>query len=377
MTRKKILLLSASAGTGHTRAAEALRTSASGETFDVAALHLDTLQFVTPWLRLLYTDFYIFLVQRAPALWSYLYRATNDAKPDGIAHRFRRWAERVSSKPLQAEIAKSKPDFIVCTHFLPAEILSQLIADGAVTCPVWVQVTDFDLHRMWVHEHMAGYFAPNEEVAFRMLGQGIAADAIHVTGIPIMPAFSQPPDRATCARALGIDPQVTTLLLMGGGAGFGSVTALAEHFLDMREGFQIIALAGKNPATLTALRALAARHPGRLAPQGYTNQIERLMACADLVITKAGGLTTAESLAMGLPMVVIAPIPGQEESNANFLLEQGVALKAFDLPTLEYRIRYLLDHPAQLDGMRGRAKALGRPDAASRVLGAVLGTTER
>ena len=377
MTRKKILLLSVSAGTGHTRAAEALRSSISGANFEVVAIHLDVLQFVTPGLRALYSDFYMFLVQRAPALWSYLYRFTNDAKPDGLAHKFRRWAERFNSKPLLVEIAKCRPDFIVCTHFLPAEIMSQLIATGAVTCPVWVQVTDFDLHRMWVHDHITGYFAPNEEVAFQMLGHGIPEDAIHVTGIPIMPAFSQRLDRSACAREIGIDPRVTTLLLMGGGAGFGSVTALAEHLLGLREDFQIIALAGKNPATLAALQELSGRHPGRLAPQAYTDQIERLMACADLVITKAGGLTTSESLAMGVPMIVIAPIPGQEERNANFLLEQGVALKAFDLATLEYRIRHLLAHPAQLEGMAAKARALGRPDAARRVLDIVLGKTER
>lgn len=377
MTRKKILLLSVSAGTGHTRAAEALRCRAGSADIDVDAIHLDVLRFVTPWMRYLYTAFYLLLVKRAPALWSYLYRASHDAKPDGRAHRVRRWAERINSKPLLAEIAKCQPDLIICTHFLPAEIMSHLIASGALHCPVWVQVTDFDLHRMWVQDHMAGYFAPNDEVAFRMREQGIAQEMIHVSGIPIMAAFSQQADRKAWARELGIAPHVMTLLLMGGGAGFGSVAAVAEQLLRIPGDFQIIALAGKDPTTLLALRALAGRHPGRLAPQGYTGQIERLMACADLVVTKPGGLTTAESLAMGLPMIVIAPIPGQEEHNANYLLEQGVALKAFDVVTLAYRIRQLLAYPGKLDDMSARAKALGRPDAARRVLDTVLGTTGR
>jgi processive 1,2-diacylglycerol beta-glucosyltransferase len=153
------------------------------------------------------------------------------------------------------------------------------------------------------------------------------------------------------------------------------VHALAEHLLGLPEPFQLIALAGKDPAVLAALQELAARHPGRLLAQGYTDRIERLMACADLVVTKPGGLTTAESLAMGLPMIVIAPIPGQEERNANFLIEHGVAFQAFDLAALVYRVRYLLAHPAKLDDMRARAKALGRPDAAGSVLGTVLGKT--
>lgn len=253
-------------------------------------------------------------------------------------------------------------------------MMSQLCGAGLLRCPVWVQVTDFDLHQMWVHEHMAGYFAPNDEVAFRLRQRGIAPEAIHVTGIAIMPAFSQPFDRDACARELQFEPGVTTVLLMGGGAGLGSVAQVAERLLALHADIQIIALAGKDAAALAALRELATRHPGRLAPQGYSDQVERLMACSDLVVTKPGGLTTAESLAMGLPMIVIAPIPGQEEYNANFLLERGVALKAFDLVTLEYRVRELLAHPAKLADMRAKAKALGRPDAACRVLDTVLGT---
>ncbi|MEO7494100.1 MAG: galactosyldiacylglycerol synthase, partial [Massilia sp.] len=187
MTRTKILMLSVSAGTGHTRAAEALRSYADSANAEVSASHLDILRLVSPFLRLLYADFYMFLVRRAPALWGLLYRATNQASRDGVAHRLRRWGERLNSHELRVEIARARPDVIICTHFLPADILSQLIAAGVVDCPVWVQVTDFDLHKMWVHERMTGYFAPNDEVAFQLLEQGIPAAAIHVTGIPIMP----------------------------------------------------------------------------------------------------------------------------------------------------------------------------------------------
>ena len=372
MTPLRILVLSASAGTGHTRAAEALRSCASAQQSGIDATHLDALQYVTPLLRFVYTDAYIFLVRHAPALWRHFYRTTNIAKRDGFGHRIRRWAERLNSKSLLAEIARQQPDLIICTHFLPAELLSRQRAAGNAVCPIWVQVTDFDLHQMWVQEHMAGYFSPNDEVAFRMREQGIAADQVFVTGIPIMPAFAEPLDRAICAGELGISPDRATLLLLGGGAGFGSVDEIAECLLKLNENFQIIALAGKDEALLAALHQLSINYPGRLVAKGYTGQIERLMACADLVVTKPGGLTTAESLAMGMPMIVIAPIPGQEEQNANFLLEQGVAMKAFDMATLTYRVSHLLAHHARLAAMRAKARALARPDAAQRALGIAL-----
>jgi processive 1,2-diacylglycerol beta-glucosyltransferase len=370
--QKKILLLSVSAGAGHVRAAEAIQAHATASGSNIAVTHLDVMNFVTPGFRKLYTDAYIKLVNKAPALWGYLYQITNDAKPDSSMQRLRRAIERLNTQALLKELLSFQPDAIVCTHFLPAELLSRMIRKDRLSCPVWVQVTDFDLHRMWVHEHMAGYFAANEEVAFRMRAQGIDAQAIHVTGIPVMPGFSQAPDRAACARELGLDPHRTTFLLMGGGAGLGSLDTVAERLLALQGDFQLVALAGKNADALAKLQALATRHPGRLLPQGFTNQVERLMACADLVITKPGGLTTSECLAMGLPMIVNAPIPGQEERNADFLLEQGVALKAFDAVSLEFRIRQLLENPGRLSEMRARAKTLGRPAAGPHVLDIVL-----
>lgn len=354
------------------RAAEALRAYADFPEYAVEAKHLDVMDFVSVGFRKVYTDFYIKLVNKAPTLWGYLYQITNEAEADSTLQKFRRGIERLSTKSLLKEITAFKPDAIICTHFMPAELLSRMIQKDTIRCPVWVQVTDFDLHRMWVHDHMAGYFAANEEVAFRMRDQKIPAATICVTGIPIMPAFAQPLDRTACAYELGLDPQLTTIMLMGGGAGLGSLDTIAERLLALNGNFQLIVLAGKNAPVLAALRQLAQRYPGRLLPQGFTDQVERLMICADLVITKPGGLTTSECLAMGLPMIVNAPIPGQEERNSDFLLEQGVALKAFDRVTLEYRVRYLLEHPAKLAEMRDKARALGRPSAARHVLARVL-----
>jgi processive 1,2-diacylglycerol beta-glucosyltransferase len=187
-----------------------------------------------------------------------------------------------------------------------------------------------------------------------------------------MPAFGTQPGRTECAAEYGLDPQRTTILLMGGGAGLGSLDKVAEQLLTIPGEFQLIVLAGRNAEALTSLQQLATRYPGRLFPQGFTNKVERLMACADLVVTKPGGLSTSECLAMGLPMILNAPIPGQEERNADYLLEQGAALKACDAVTLEYRIRLLLGDPARLAKMRENAIALGKPRATAQVLQTVM-----
>jgi len=377
MPPRKILLLSVSAGAGHMRAAEAIRTCADSRAENLSAKHLDVMNYVSSGFRKLYTEFYIGLINHHPALWGYLYQVTNDAEPGSTMQKLRRGIERLNTRALLKEIAAFKPDAIICTHFLPAELLAREIRKSCLDCPVWVQATDFDLHRMWVHENMAGYFAANEEIAFRMRAQGIAADTIHVTGIPIMQVFGSELDRTTCAREYGLDPARKTFMLMGGGGGLGGLDTVAARLMKMDADFQLIVLAGKNADALAALQVLAAQYPGRLLAQGFTDKVERLMACADLVITKPGGLTASECLAMGLPMIVNAPIPGQEERNADFLLEQGVALKAVDAATLEYRIGHLLANPAKLADMRSKAKALGKPAAAQGVLDAVLGVPRR
>jgi processive 1,2-diacylglycerol beta-glucosyltransferase len=370
--RKKILLLSVSAGAGHIRAAEAIRAHATLYGAGVEAVHLDVMDYVPTVFRKIYTDFYIALVNRHPALWGYLYRVTDRARTDSLLQKLRRAIESLNVHSLLRKIALFEPDAIVCTHFLPAEILAGMRRSARLSCPVWVQVTDFDLHRMWVHKGISGYFAANEEVAFRMRAQGIASDTIHITGIPIMPAFGQVPERDECAKELGIDPHCTTVLLMGGGAGLGRLDAVASRLLGLEADFQLIVVAGKNTEMLAALTRLAARHPGRMVPQGFTDRVERLMACADLVVTKPGGLTVSECLAMGLPMILNSPIPGQEERNADFLLEQGVALKASDAVTLEYRVGHLLQNPDKLLDMRRKARMLARPGAAGKVLDTVL-----
>ncbi|MFJ2988541.1 glycosyltransferase [Collimonas sp. NPDC087041] len=369
---KKILILSVSAGAGHMRAAEAIRSFATTHESEIQATHLDVMEYVSTSFRKLYTDFYIKLVSNHPALWGYLYQKTDEASQSAFSQKIRRAVERLNCRTLLAEIKRLQPDAIICTHFLPAELLSREIRKGRLSAPVWVQVTDFDLHNMWIVPNMRGYFAANDEIAYRMRQRGLPSNSVHVSGIPIMPAFSAKLDRAVCSAEYGIDPTRKTFLMMSGGAGLGSLPDLAQRLLAMEGDFQLIALAGKNTQMLEALKQIAAAHPGRLFPQGFTDKVERLMACADLVITKPGGLTTSECMAMGLPMIVNSPIPGQEERNADFLLEQGVALKAVDAIALEYRIRSLLNEPQRLDAMRLKITPLGRPHAAQCVLDRVL-----
>jgi len=372
--RKKILLLSVSAGAGHVRAAQALAAWAALRGDRIETLHLDVMEFAPLAFRKVYADFYLKLVSDHPQLWGLVYRHSNDARPNANLQKLRRAIERLSVRRLHKAISGFAPDAIICTHFLPAEILRHETLRERLRVPIWVQVTDFDLHRMWVMSGMSGYFVGNDELKARLIAHGVAPEAVHVTGIPVMPAFGGTPalDRAALAPGFGMNAQRVTVMLMGGGAGIGSLAEIAAELLALPQDFQLVVLAGRNAEALAALQALQARHPLRLFPYGFTDQVAQLMACADLVVTKPGGLSTSEALAMHVPMILNEPIPGQEEHNADFLLEEGVALKALDVLALKLRVAQLIDRPEQRTAMREWCRRLARPRAASDALDIVL-----
>jgi processive 1,2-diacylglycerol beta-glucosyltransferase len=373
MYKQKIAVLSVSAGAGHVRAAQALQAAAERWYPDVEVTHIDVMELVPKLFKTIYTDTYIKVVEHHPAFWGYMYERTDREKVDSALSRLRIAVERLNTQKLKKVLQEIAPDHVICTHFLPAQLMSRKVRKGYFQKPVWVQVTDFDVHALWLHDHMSGYFAANDEVAWRMAERGISRENIHVTGIPIMPVFSEPQSRCRSATEFNLDPNRKTLLLMAGGAGIGGIEFLAERLLAMERDFQVVALAGRNEALLATLREMAAAHPRRLFPLGFTKVIERVMAASDLAITKPGGLTTSECLAMGLPMIVVAPIPGQEERNADYLLENGAALKACDAGALAYRVDSLLGDPKMLETLRKNAVRIGKPDAARSVLDIVLG----
>lgn len=375
----KLLTLSVSAGNGHVRAAQALVATAEQHWPGAEATHIDAMAHVAAGFRKVYTDWYIHLVNRAPELWSYLHQKSDSTPHSATAQRLRRGIERLSTTALLREIHRQKPGAIVCTHFLPAELLMREQNRGLIHCPVWLQVTDFDLHNMWIVPGMAGYFAATEEVACRMRARGLPADRIHVTGIPVMPAFarSDMPDlsREACLATLDLDPTRRVLLVASGGAGVGEMHTLVQRLLEIDgQDFQVIAVAGRNEQTLATLRQLQAAHfPDRLRAIGFTSEMERLMAASDLVVTKPGGLTVSECLAMGRPMLLTSPIPGQEEHNAGYLMEEGAAWLAWDAIGLAYKVERLMNDPGKLQAMAERSRMLGRRHAAMDVLSHVLG----
>jgi processive 1,2-diacylglycerol beta-glucosyltransferase len=374
MSKKTLALFSVSAGAGHVRAAQAFEKAAEVNFPDINVVHLDLMDVVPKLFKTLYAESYLKIIRYEPALWGALYQKTDktEKKSSPKLRKIRETLQDLNTREFVKVLKNLKPDWIICTHFLPADIISQRIGKGKMDVPTWVQITDYDAHALWLHPNVTGYFAGNEETAYRLSERGIPSEKIYVTGIPVMPVFKERYPRAELSAEFGIEPDKFTVLLMSGGEGVNAIDLIAERLIRISPDIQVIALSGRNEKLLARLKEIENASRGRVKACGFTKTIERFMAVADVAVTKSGGLTSAECMATGLPMVILSPIPGQEERNADYLLESGTALKACDGASVEFKIRQLMNLPEKLSAMKQAARAIAKPDAAYEAIKKVL-----
>jgi len=211
------------------------------------------------------------------------------------------------------------------------------------------------------------YTAGRDEGAATLYQWGIPEGDITVTGIPIHPVFAREADRATCLQAQGLAGDRPILLQLAGGLGVGPIARIYQNLLALTTPVEVVVVAGRNAAVRKDLEGIGVPDRHRAKILGFTDQIDQLMAVADVVVSKPGGLTTSEVLARGAAMAVVNPIPGQESRNSDFLLENGAAIKINNLATLTHKLGLLLQNPARLEGLKANAKRLGRPQAATEI----------
>lgn len=368
-TLRRVLILSASSGAGHVRAAQALE-KAFGARGDCAVEHVDALDYTSKLFQKIYNDAYIALVRRTPGLMGLLY----DRADRPWRHLSRRLAlDRLNTGPMIRLLRRVQPDLCVATHFLPAEIIAWLKGKRKIRARHVIVVTDFDVHAMWLCRTVDRYCVAVDEAAEYLARIGVPREALRVTGIPIDPVFAEPKSRREARRRLGLNPDRTTLLVSAGGYGVGPIERLVADLLALGRPWQIVAVAGRaeqvrERLTVLARRAAKLRDAAtRLHVVGFTDVMDEWMAAADLLVGKAGGLTVSEALARGLPMAIIQPIPGQEERNADHLLERGAAIRCNNLPAAAWKIARLMDDQARLSQMGVAARAMARPHAASEI----------
>lgn len=370
---RRILVLSASVGAGHLRAAEAVELALRRLDPTATVQNLDVLELTNTAFRRLYGRAYLDLVNRAPQVLGYFYDLLDQApSPRHRRDRLRLLVEKLNLRRLLKFLRAEQWDVIVNTHFLPAEMIAALRRQGEIGTPQLTATTDFETHRLWVNQPCDRYFTATEEGAAYLRHWGVPAGDVVVTGIPIHPAFSEPKDQSECRRRFGLADDRPVVLQLAGGFGVGPIEQLFRAILDIETPLELVTVTGRNEELKTRLAAIEPppRHSAHVL--GFTTEMDSLLAAADLVVSKPGGLTTSEALARGTPMAIVNPIPGQESRNSDFLLENGAAVKINNVATLPYKLGQLLAAPDRLAALTANAKRLGRPQAAFDIARAAL-----
>lgn len=364
--------MSASAGTGHLRAAEALEKVCLGHPEVAEVRNVDALTYTNKLFRDFYSKFYIKLVEDAPTFLGWWYETSDEPwKTDAM----RTMLSRLNTQPLVDMIRKMQPDVAVCTHFLPAEIISWLIGEGKIRTRLAIVVTDLDFHAMWLSRVFHRYFVALDETKAHLEMLGLPGDYISVSGIPIAPEFAQQKSRRRVRDQFGLDQERPVILVSAGALSVGPADQLVRYLKYLKTPAQIVVICGRDEELRNRVAAQVTRQPSPNLTWkilGYTTQMDEWMAAADLFVGKPGGLTVAEALARHLPFVVVNPIPGQEERNSDHLLEKGVGIRVNDHTVLAYKIDQLLNNPEKLRAMRSAARALARPNAARDIMETLL-----
>lgn len=368
-----VLLLHATAGAGHTRAAQAIAAAweglawADAPTTPPSCTLIDTLDCTSKLYRSLYTQAYIELVQRAPEVWGYLYERADTVRQSSSKRvRARLALDQINSPSFRRVLDEVQPSTIACTHFLPLSLLSDLKRKGQLHTPVHAVITDISPHAFWVHPHIDHYHVAHDAAARELTRKGIPSTAIHVSGIPIDPLFAHSTPVAQARRALGL-PDRPTVLLMSGGFGIGPLVAMLDSFQGPDCGLSVVVVAGRHTELEQACRQRAAELQLPVQVLGFVNNIDAYMDAADLIVTKPGGLTTTEVLAKGKALALVAPIPGQEQRNAEYLLEEGAAVRLHEVADAAWYLQRWLRDSSRRQQMQDNARRIARPHAATHI----------
>lgn len=359
----RVLFLSFTSGQGHNMACRAMM--AYLEPRGVECRMLDALECIDPRLSRVTDRTYTHLAKYTPSVWGGIYRLNEKVSSPTTVEHLPAGAHCVLAKRLIRTVRSFVPDAVVCSHVYDAMVVHAMRKQGLLAPHVvcYGINTDFTLHPYWESSGMDYLVLGSPYLKYGVLRRGVREETLLPTGIPVNPLFAQPRDPDARA-SLGLADK-PTFLLMAGSIGMNALYDAVASLVRMPEDIQVITVCGKNERLREKITSLGSPH---IIPLGYVNNVHRLMDAADWIITKPGGLSTSESLAKNLPMLLIDPIPGVEDRNRDFLVNMGMAMACPDIRRLDDTVRFLLDCPERAETIRDCQRRFAPRDSA-RVLG--------
>lgn len=345
---------------GHRSATLAIEKAIKELRPDTEILSINAFNYTNPISEKVVNRIYMEVIKRTPRLWDYLYDNPNVVK--GLENIKRR-IHKSNSPKLKKLFDRFNPDLVVCTQAFPCGMVADYKKAYGVNLPLVAVLTDYIPHSYWVYEEVDYYITPSEDVSARLEKKGVAPSKIKAFGIPFDHKFNQELDKEGIFRKLKLNPQQPVILIMGGGQGLGPIKTIVKSLEKSQNEIQELIVAGTNKKLFNSLKRKTKRYKKDIRLFGFIQNIHELMQIASLIISKPGGVTTAEVLSLGLPMIIVKPIPGQEINNTNFLTHKGAAIK-IDKPEEVYRIiDDLLNNRARLEQLKLAGLRIAKPQA--------------
>lgn len=344
MSGKRVLLCTYSAGYGHHKTAEAIKDAFLNINPDAGVYIVDPFKIGRPGINSLLIAFYLQMIKRAPFIYRFIYEKAETSKNSKIsAFWWKVIINRKFRRAMNTLILREQPDIILCLHPFSAIAMRMWKNSAGKSGPVITGLlTDYTVHPFWWQLNLDGYFVSSPDLINVMTKHGIPPRRVWPVGIPVDSTAGSYRDKAAIRRSLGLNPETPTVLVMGGGLGLGGLDEIVRCLGTMGQEIQMLVVTGANPVIQENLTRLVAGVITAVKVFGFVNNVPELMAASDLIVTKPGGVTVAEALATGLPMIVWRPIPGQEERNTSFLVQKGLAVLAEDLQELVPKVRRAL-----------------------------------
>lgn len=364
MSGKNILVVTASMGSGHNKAANAV-AEAIKRKYPVNKINvIDFMSTETAYFNSLVKDIYLKMLDHTPSVYEFFYKFTSDStKGSTIQSVF----AHAMKKDMRELIKKYEADMVICTHPFPCAAASYLKQTGEINIPLITVMTDFCVHQFWLYKNIDIYFTANDLLKKEMVKQGLLEERIFVTGIPVGYNFRVDYNRDDLLTKFKLEKDKPVALIMGGGLGLGGVKNALCQLERLKKDIQILVITGANVALWSEMNEYAQHSRHKIFVWGYSHNIQEFMSVATFLISKPGALTISEALTRELPMILHDPIPGPEMDNAKFVSDNGAAIWVRHQDTLDAVVREVLSDATILPKLRNNAKVLKKPYASDNI----------
>lgn len=360
MIAKRIILMYISEISGHHSATVAIEKAIKILSPDSQVLNINAFNYTNPISEKIINRLYMTVIKKTPRVWNYLYDNPEVVKK---IENIKEIIHRSNSIKLKHLFDKFKPDAVACTQAFPCGMVADFKKIYNSSIPLVAVLTDYIPHSYWIYDTVDYYVVPSEDVGLRLAKKGVAINKIKSLGIPFDPRFNEKLDKEKILERLNLKADLATILIMGGGQGLGPIKTIVRSLEKVKPDIQEIVIAGSNRKLYDSLKKKIKKYQKRVLIFGYVNNINELMDISSIIITKPGGITTAEALAKRLPMIIIKPIPGQEENNTLYLTRNNAAVKVDNIRDLNLIIEDLLSLPNRLRYLRESAGRISKPNA--------------